>query len=284
MRDGAAIARTLGGYRYNKGWMFRCPCHDDQEPSCSIRDFDGLVTCFARVAQCPRPNIEAALDALGFTDDRKRKPATAAEKRAFVEASIRDAQQKWEDTIPRWFQDYDEQVVAASKEMEWRLRDRGITLPVPAVLRPVPVNGFISAVQGPDLEITAVQKTTCNFPGSRKITYGYLGDGAVRLTEPTGDELGLAEGVITALSATQLFGVPCWATLGSKRLDAVQLPASITRVHIFADNDDGGREGARAAIARYCHREFRHVTVHWPDDEFNDWNDVLRGVDHAKNI
>src|SRR5262249_19675593 len=136
------------------------------------------------------------------------------------------------------------------------------------------INGFISALQGSDLEITAVQTTDSCYPGSRKITHGYLSDGAVRLTEPTGDELGLAEGVITALSATQLFSVPCWATLGSKRLDAVQLPVAITRVHIFADNDDSGREGAQKAIARYCHREFRHVTVHWPDDEFNDWNDV----------
>jgi len=284
MRDGAAIARALGGYRYNRGWMFRCPCHDDQEPSCSIRDFDGLVTCFARAAQCPRPNVEAALDALGFTDDRNRKPATAAEKRAFVEQSISEAQKKWTDIEPAWMPANDPSFVRNRKSVEYSLRNRGITLPVPPVMRRWSINGFISAVQAPNLEITAVQTTDCWFPGSRKITYGYLGDGAVRLTEPTGEELGLAEGVITALSAMQLFGVPCWATLGSKRLDAVKPPSIINRVHVFADNDENGREGARAAIARYCHREFRHVTVHWPDDEYNDWNDVLCGRQNAKNI
>ena len=67
MRDGAAIGAARGGRRNGKGWSFCCPCHDDHEPSCSIRD-DGLVTCFAG---CPRAEVLAALDALGFTDDQR---------------------------------------------------------------------------------------------------------------------------------------------------------------------------------------------------------------------
>jgi hypothetical protein len=60
--------------------------------------------------------------------------------------------------------------------------------------------------------------------------------------------------------------------------------ANIRRVHIFGDNDDPGRDAARNAVNRYCHREFRHVTVHWPDDAYNDWNDVLMGrPTHAEN-
>jgi hypothetical protein len=64
MRDGAAITARLGGRRRGGSWMFRCPVHDDRNPSCSLRD-DGLVTCFAG---CPRQQVEAALDALGFPD------------------------------------------------------------------------------------------------------------------------------------------------------------------------------------------------------------------------
>jgi hypothetical protein len=278
MRDGAAIAKALGGHPINKGWMFRCPCHDDRVPSASIR-YDGLVTCFAK---CPREQVEAALDALGFVDDSPRKPLSKAERQEYIAKAINEARCIWEDLRPAWFAADDPYIVGSREAVASSLRNRGITLPVPVVLRHRSINGWVSAVQGPDLEITAVQVTTAFYPGARKITYGYLGDGAVRLMEPTGDELGLAEGVITALSATQLFGVPCWATLGSKRLDAVQLPNNITRVHIFADNDDPGREGARNAIARYCDREFRDVTVHWPNDEYNDWNDVL-WRSHAKD-
>jgi hypothetical protein len=271
MRDGAAIAQALGGNPYNKGWMFRCPCHDDRRPSASIR-YDGLVTCFAK---CSREQVEAALDALGFVDDTPRKPLSKAERQAYMAKAISEAQKMWEELRPHWFEENHPYLINIRNAVAYSLRCRGITLPVPLVLRRYSSNGFISALQAPDGEITAVQTAASCWPGSRKTTHGYLGNGAVRLTEPTGDELGLAEGVITALSATQLFGVPCWATLGNKRLDAVQLPNGISRVHIFADNDDPGREAARNAVARYCHREFRHVTVHWPDDEFNDWNDVL---------
>jgi hypothetical protein len=70
--------------------------------------------------------------------------------------------------------------------------------------------------------------------------------------------------------------------LGSKRLDAVQLPDPISRVHVFGDNDGPGRKAVHNAIARYCHCEYRHVTVHWPDNNYNDWNDVLHGRPNAR--
>ena len=125
----------------------------------------------------------------------------------------------WADIEPAWMPANDPSFIAGRKSVEYSLRNRGITLPVPPVMRRWSINGFISAVQGPHLEITAVQVTASWFPGCRKITYGHPGDGAVRLTEPTGEELGLAEGVITALSATQLFGIPCWATLGQQAIE-----------------------------------------------------------------
>ena len=49
VRDGAAIAAALGGKRNGKGWNFRCPCHDDRNPSASIRD-DGLCHFLASPA------------------------------------------------------------------------------------------------------------------------------------------------------------------------------------------------------------------------------------------
>ena len=273
MRDGSKIAARLVGHPYSKGWMFRCPCHEDRVPSCSIRN-DGLITCFAG---CPRDKVEAALDALGFTDTERHERRSRAEQRAYIEQSIREAQQEWEDIHPTWLRDHADRVIDGRNGIECSLRARKITLPCPPVLRPYSPNGYVCAVQQLDGTITAVQVRQSSFPGSRRWTYGHLGEGAVRLTEPTGDELGLAEGVETALSATQIFGIPCWATLGSKRLDAVQLPANITRVHIFGDNDDPGRQGVQNAVARYCRREYRHVTVHWPDEKYNDFNDVLRG-------
>jgi putative DNA primase/helicase len=83
----------------------------------------------------------------------------------------------------------------------------------------------------------------------------------------------LAEGIETALSATALFGLPCWATLGTERFRLIELPPEATEVVLFLDNDRGGRRAealAREALAR------RVVGVRYPDRPGADWNDVLR--------
>jgi putative DNA primase/helicase len=268
MRNGDAICRDLGGHRFGRGWKFRCPCHHDERPSCVLFD-DGGVWCFAG---CPRDQVEAALDARGFTDDGQHQYRSAAEREADLVKSINAARMRWH--LAGKF-DGDR----LRSEMERRLRRRGITLPAPRVLRPLEwePNGYIAAVHRLDGALTAVHERDSIDPGSKRLTYGHLGDGAVRLVEPEGDELGLAEGIETAMSAAQMFDVPCWATLGSERLGAVAIPAGIRRVHVFADSDQPGRDGAEAAVERYCERERRHVTVHWPPDDCNDFNDALMG-------
>ena len=51
--------------------------------------------------------------------------------------------------------------------------------------------------------------------------------------------LGLSEGIETALSAQQLFGLPCWAALGS-RFVRVALPDIVAHVVLYADNGSAG--------------------------------------------
>ena len=266
MRDGAAIADRLGGHRYAKGWMFRCPVHEDRVASCSIRADDGLVTCFAG---CPRPAVLAALDALGLTDDEKH--VAQLDLRVARAIAQRKAQQMWEEAGQT---PYDIECVA------WYLRCRRITLPVPAALRrpTIFMNGFVARVQDGGGRTTAVHAK--NLAG-RRLTHGWLGDGAVRLASPADGALGLAEGVETAMSATQMHGMPCWAALGARRLYGVRLPAAATEVHLFPDNDDPGCEAARRAVTRYT-GEGRRVLVHWPPEQDNDWNDTLRRLEGAK--
>jgi putative DNA primase/helicase len=64
--------------------------------------------------------------------------------------------------------------------------------------------------------------------------------------------LGLAEGNESALSAMQMFDISCWATLGNERFGLVTIPESVRELHLFVDNDAGGRlaeERAREAYA-----------------------------------
>jgi putative DNA primase/helicase len=267
MRDGAAIAAALGGRHNGKGWSFCCPCHDDRVPSASIRN-DGLVTCFAG---CPRSEVMAALDALGFTDNDGSKTTLRSED---YEKRIRQAQAKWNNAedMAVIFREVDISQGNNGEFIERYLRHRGITLPVPAVLRQWNLGEIIACVQQLNGTVTAVQIKGI---GRKGITHGWMGGGAVQLAPPCDGELGLAEGVESALSATQLHGVPCWATLGANRLDAIDLPSGIRRLHLFADNDEAGRAAVERAKRHYTNR-LLPVRTWWPPDG-QDWNDVLKG-------
>ena len=87
--------------------------------------------------------------------------------------------------------------------------------------------------------------------------------------------MGLAEGIETALSAMQLFGVPCWATLGNERFGLVTIPESVRELHLFVDNDPGGDLAEERAREAYS-RAGRHITAIRPTNLDEDWNDVLR--------
>jgi hypothetical protein len=78
----------------------------------------------------------------------------------------------------------------------------------------------------------------------------------------------------TALSAKQLTGIPCWATLGTERFGLVAIPESVTELHLFIDNDAGGAQAERRAREAYA-REGRTIVTHRPEQPGADWNDVL---------
>ena len=268
MRDGAAIAAARGGRSIKNGWSFCCPCHEDRVASAAIRDSDGLVTCFAG---CPRAEVMAALDTLGFTDNSKAAPQVADN----YEVRIRSAQREWEDAgAPSWFSSEDRaQVEARSRaQVEAYLQRRFISLPPPWSLRKWGMNGFIAAIQQLDGRVTAVHTKSV---GRKGVIRGWLGSGAVQLAPPCDGELGLAEGIESAMSATQLHDLPCWATLGARRLDAIDLPSCVRRVHLFADNDEAGRAAVERAKRRYTN-QLLPVRTWWPP-EGQDWNDVLKG-------
>lgn len=110
---------------------------------------------------------------------------------------------------------------------------------------------------------------------SGKMSLGPLRDGgAVRLAAH-GDVLGIAEGIETALAASRLFDVPCWAALNAGRLAVWEPPAGVRRVVIFADNDDNftGQTAAFDLAARLDGRV--RVDIETPVATGCDWADML---------
>jgi putative DNA primase/helicase len=110
---------------------------------------------------------------------------------------------------------------------------------------------------------------------SAKLSLGPLIDGgAVRLA-PVAPVLGIAEGIETALAASLLFRVPCWAALNANRLAVWEPPEGVREVVIFGDNDVSftGQTAAFDLEARLADRMATRIEI--PHQEGTDWNDVL---------
>jgi putative DNA primase/helicase len=106
---------------------------------------------------------------------------------------------------------------------------------------------------------------------------GALTGAAVRLHQHD-EELGLAEGVMTALAAHELFGLPVWATLSEGNMRGFQPPALVRRLHIFGDNDANfvGQAAAYQLAKRLSQRLRRlEVIVSMPEMPDTDWLDEL---------
>ena len=113
----------------------------------------------------------------------------------------------------------------------------------------------------------------------KKVLGKELSGCAVRLAET--DEsgvLGLAEGIETALSASELFGVPVWSVVAAFNFRNFVPPKSVRRIIIFGDSDKnfiGQREAyAGAAEIKQRHPDIE-VEVRLPEQSGSDWNDVL---------
>ena len=143
---------------------------------------------------------------------------------------------------------------------------------------------LLAAVSDRDGGLTAVEVTYLDPNGRRasrlrlpRKTIGVLPAGsAVRLDEAAG-ELLVAEGVFTALSAGERFGLPAWALLSATNLRRWSPPEGVRRVLIAADR---GRAG-EAAAAELCNRLQAlgvAITVRLPPAPFGDWNDAKQAA------
>ena len=269
-----AICEALGGRWHGSYGMARCPCHEDRTPSLAISDGqDGvlLVNCFAG---CDPVDILRALSDQGLSEPSNGKLTSHLPHRDNGRAAL----DIWRESRP-----------GAGTLVERYLGRRGLTLPVPPSIRFHPglkhgptgliLPAMVAAVQAPDRRVVAIHRTFLNEYGTKatvstpKMALGPLGAGAVRLAK-AGSLLGLAEGIEDALSAMQLFDLPCWASLGGARLARVDLPPEVREVRIFADGDDPGKEAAEKAVRRF-RREGLKARAFIPPNGCKDWNEAL---------
>ena len=98
---------------------------------------------------------------------------------------------------------------------------------------------------------------------------------AIRLF-PADREIGIAEGIETAISAALYFGVPVWAAISANGLKQWSPPAGIERVTIYGDNDlNGVGQSAAWNLAQRLIDSGIETKVEIPDLPGSDWNSAL---------
>lgn len=124
-------------------------------------------------------------------------------------------------------------------------------------------------------------KAKAEMAAPRKLL-GSLADGSCIRLGPANAELGIAEGIETALSASALFGLPVWAAISAANMVKWLPPEGVESVTIFGDAD-ASYTGQSAAYT-LAHRIVMHakkaareieVIVKMPPALGWDWNDVL---------
>jgi hypothetical protein len=281
-RRAREITESLGGTWCRSKGMCCCPAHADSTPSLSVTlgRHAILFHCFAG---CANETVIAALTRHGVNPrelfDGNGEALSPPARRE--ESGDANAGRLWRAAS-----------VLRGSPAEAYLKRRGIAQ-FSADLRfhaktPLGPRGsvrflpaMLAAVRS-DLGVIAVHRTFLD-PASGKLApfdrpkraLGSLHQCAVRLAMPRDGRLGLAEGIETALSAMQLFGVPCWATLGNERFGFVTIPERVRELHLFIDADAGGSLAEERAQEAYS-SDGRRIVVRKPLVTGYDWNDVLK--------
>ena len=176
--------------------------------------------------------------------------------------------------------------------VEKYLKSRGIMM-IPNTIKYCPkcynaelgeeIPAMIAAVQNPNGKGVSLHRTYLTDEGRKaeveKIKMltpvnGKISGGAIRLFNH-GDTLGVAEGIETAVSCMQLFGIPTWAVVSSTIMEGFEPPESARKIVIYADNDASfvGQSSA-FILAKKLYQQDRIIEVLMPDN-VGDFNDVL---------
>jgi hypothetical protein len=262
------IVGALGGTWRGYIATCRCPAHNDQDPSLSIRQgHEGiLVHCFAG---CDASDVLREIARVRPSSGQLPPPDRPAWRGGNVGRI-------WDEALP----------VEGTAAARYVTR-RGLLLPL-ADIRfhprcpwgPKPTTRFLPALivavrEG--LTLRAIQRIfldTKNGGYLDKVTLGAPGAGAWHSSR-AGETLAIAEGFETAAAFTQINQIPCWSTMGAARLDRIQLPSSVRHLIIAEDNDAEGRRARRKAWQAYRERGLTVARMP-PPEPYGDWADMLK--------
>ncbi len=285
-----AIVAACGGELYAGGRRANIPApgHSRADRSVSLLLTQGrvLIHCFGSATW---QEVFQALRARGLVDAAGAPTCRTASAVSIVEspsARVRRAAAEALWTAGR--------TVSAGTPAAAYGRRRGVARPmatiaalrshcaVPlSVYRPTAMTqpALLAAVFDAAAALTAVEITYLEPSGRRasrlripRKTVGVLPPGSAVRLDPAATELLVAEGVFTALSAGERFGLPAWALLSTSNLRRWTPPPKVRSVLIAADRGRDG-EASAAVLAASLARLGVRTAIRLPPTGYGDWND-----------
>jgi len=287
--DAARIAAALGGaVRSGRGYLARCPAHQDRTPSLSLTDSgDGrlLWRCFAG---CSQEAVRDELIARGLHDPRRQRPV----RRPGVRTTPAPSPYRRADMVRRpWHQAVDPRGTLAQRYLNRRelaldddLAGRVLRFhpacPWEGGTVPALVAAFHPITEAnDDADPVAILRIGLNRDGSKigKKMLGPVGGACIKLDrdDAVTMALGVAEGLETAMRVRAKGWRPVWCCGSAGAECAFPVLAGIEALTIFADND---ANGVGLAAARQCAQAWLHagaeVFIRTPNSVGADWQDV----------
>lgn len=217
-----------------------------------------------------------------------------AHLRAKLKAAIADLEEQDENRRAKNRESaeriWNEAVPAVATLAESYLRHRGILIPIPDGLRFHPkvwnqekkahYPAMIAYRTAPDGGFGGIHRTWLSANGRDKLhvhaprkDLASIVGSTIRLA-PVAGELGLGEGIETALSCPQLCdGLPAWAAGSAYTLEHAVLPPEVKKVSLLEDQDIDGKYACQEARFRF-YQEGRAVRIIRPSIG-NDLNDEV---------
>jgi Toprim domain len=276
----ARIAEALAGRKVSArggNYLVRCPAHDDDSPSLSLRDGDCgiIVHCFAG---CSPGDVYTAIRRVnrGLLEPGRTAPEPAKGSSEYEGRQHDKAVWLWGQRRP----------ITGSIAETYLRTARGYVGPLPSTLgflperKPEQHPAMIAAfglvdepepgVLGKPSDVSSVHLTLLKRNGTGKADVKpnklIIGRPIARpvVLAPPNDLLGLAitEGIEDALSAQAATGLGAWAAGSAPFMPALAetVPDYIETVTIYAHADKAGQDGARK-LAETLHRRDIEVLI-----------------------
>lgn len=281
------IARALGGHKAGATWMARCPAHDDETPSLSLRDGDDgkvLLHCFG---SCDQRDVIAALMDRGLWPNHR-------ECRDWLPPPIRPMSQKPDNAV-RAREIWNEATDPRGTPVERYLAGRGLILPDGVegrVIRYHPRCPFLtdrlpcmvarfSPIRRdlePEAAPSAVLRTRLDrlAGDDRKLSLGPSAGQCVKLSNDEDVSIGLhlAEGIETGIALMMHGCMPIWVC-ATGTIQTFPVLDGMGCLTVFADHDAPGFAAAQACCDRWADAK-REVFIRWSRKIGSDFADEVR--------